>query len=98
MFNLNLIPQAFEISIQRGANEAHIAAHCLMGTSDVQTGHHLIPRCKEAEQSYGAYTYSLRAFMAHTKLEMRDASLPTCASLDGRIWGGEPVSHISVMQ
>jgi hypothetical protein len=69
-----------------------------MGTSDVQAGHHLIPRGKEAEQSYGACTYSSRASMAHTKLEIRDASLPTCASLDGRIWGVESVSHMSVVR
>jgi hypothetical protein len=63
----------------------------------MQAGCHLIPQDKEAEQSYAAYTHSSKAFLAQTKLELRDASLPTRASLNARLWE-EPVLHISVVQ
>lgn len=33
--------------------------------------------------------------MAHTKLEMRDASLPTRASLNARLWGRTSTTHFS---
>jgi hypothetical protein len=38
----------------------------------VQAGRHLILPGKGAEQSNGTFTYSLKAPMAHSKLEMWD--------------------------
>ena len=67
----------------------------MSGTSDVQASRHLIPQSKEAEQSYGAYTYSARAFMAHGKLEMRDESLSKRVSLHARWWGRTSITQFS---